>query len=134
MKLSKLSKGSPVPMTTILDILTSAAFCISYICSSISPEVRSLTFPPMPEAQKAHPILHPTCEDMHAEYPCSYFIRTLSIAFPSIVLKRNFLVPSSLSSSTFMGTIEYRSYFNKSFSLNAAGTLLISFRSATFFL
>ena len=47
-----------------------------------------------PEAQNAHPIRQPAWEEMHTEFPCLYFINTLSIRLPSWSRKRNFMVPS----------------------------------------
>ena len=52
------------------------------------------------DAQNLHPILQPTCEDMHTEFPCLYFISTLSMTLPSSSAKRYFLVPSSFDTCT----------------------------------
>ena len=62
---------------------------------TISPAERLRTRPPMVEAQKAHPIAHPTCEETQTVVPCSYFIKTASTELPSDSSSRYFAVPSS---------------------------------------
>ena len=73
----------------------------------------------MPDAQKAHPIRQPTCEEMQTDQPNLYFIRTDSTRLSSGSLNRYFLVPSSLEIwiSTGSGTVMYASF--ESFSLSA---------------
>ena len=67
---SKLSKGSPIPIKTMLETGTPLSIWVNSTWSSISAGVRSRTFPAMVEAQKAHPIRHPTWQEMHTVLPC----------------------------------------------------------------
>ena len=66
-----MSNGSPQPMTTTWEILTPASLDAAYTCWTISPAERFRTRPPRVEAQKRHPILQPTCDEMQREYPYS---------------------------------------------------------------
>ena len=68
-KLSKLSKGSPDPITTTLDTLFPVSDCILYIWSSISDGYRFLASPSRVEAQNRQPILQPACDEIHTESP-----------------------------------------------------------------
>ena len=67
--LSRLSMGSPIPMRTILDTGTPLSDWVKITCSNISPGVRSRTFPPRVDAQKAQPIRHPTWVETHTVLP-----------------------------------------------------------------
>ena len=96
--LSKLSKGSPLPMSTIFDTFSSPSCSASLFTqrtsASISPGRRFLTLPSSVDAQNAHPIAQPTCVDMQTVLPYLYCISTPSTMFPSSREKRYFLVPS----------------------------------------
>ena len=63
--------------------------------SSISAGVRSRTLPAMVEAQKAHPIRHPTWEEMHTVLPWWYCMSTVSMQLPSDSSQRYLMVPSN---------------------------------------
>ena len=93
-RLSKLSIGSPVPITTTFATLSPVSLVIRYIWSNISDGVSPRTSPSNVDAQNRQPIRQPTCEEMQTELPCLYRIRTLSITFPSSNANRYFLVPS----------------------------------------
>ena len=71
------------------------------------------------EAQNLQPILHPTCDDIQTEFPCSYFILTLSMIFPSSSAKRYFCVPSSFDLNISTALRLVRLVLSLSFSLNA---------------
>ena len=124
-RLSKLSSGSPVPITTTFDTRSPVIFWMLYICDSISDAVRFLTSPPMVDAQNLQPIRQPTWDDMHTELPCLYFMSTLSITFPSWSLNRNLFVPSSSEMSLVTTLTPYIPY-SSIFSLRLFGRLVIS--------
>ena len=67
--LSRLSMGSPIPISTMLETSAPESIWVKSTWSSISAGVKSLTFPAMVEAQKAQPIRHPTWEEMHTVLP-----------------------------------------------------------------
>ena len=60
---SKLSSGSPIPMSTMLEMVNST-------WSIISAGVRFRTFPARVEAQKAQPMRQPTWQEIHTVFPC----------------------------------------------------------------
>ena len=68
------------------------------------------------EAQNLQPILHPTCDEIQTELPCSYFILTLSIIFPSDSANKYFLVSSifDLKTSTGLSSVSFASEFSLS--------------------
>ena len=92
--LSKLSSGSPMPISTMFDIFSPESFSENMTSSSISPGSRLRTSPPMVEAQKAQPWRQPTCVEMHTVLPWWYCITTVSTALPSERPQRYFTVPS----------------------------------------
>ena len=49
----------------------------------------------MVEAQNAHPIRHPTWEEMHTVLPWWYCMSTVSMQLPSPISQRYLMVPSS---------------------------------------
>ena len=67
--LSRLSRGSPIPISTILEISRPESSWVNSTWSSISPAVRSRTFPATVLAQKAQPMRQPTWEEMHTVLP-----------------------------------------------------------------
>ena len=67
--LSRLSMGSPMPISTILEMGAPESFWVKITWSSISPGVKSRTFPAMVDAQKAQPIRQPTWEEMQTVFP-----------------------------------------------------------------
>ena len=69
MTLSKLSSGSPIPMSTMCPIFKPDSFSENMTSSSISPASRFLTSPPIVDAQKAQPWRQPTCVEMHTLLP-----------------------------------------------------------------
>ena len=66
---SRLSIGSPMPISTMLEMGAPESFWTKITCSSSSPGVRSRTFPAMVDAQKAQPIRQPTWEEMQTVFP-----------------------------------------------------------------
>ena len=69
MTLSKLSNGSPIPMSTMLEIFRPLSRSEESTSSSISDGSRFRIRPPIVEAQKAHPCRQPTCEEMQTVLP-----------------------------------------------------------------
>ncbi len=67
--LSKLSSGSPMPISTMCETRSPVSAMTAYISPAISPAVRFRTRPPCVEAQKRHPMRQPTCVDTHTELP-----------------------------------------------------------------
>ena len=76
--LSKLSSGSPLPISTTLStgrrsgLMARAPRTYAPAATtspSISKGARSRTFPPRPDAQKAQPIAQPTCVETHSVFP-----------------------------------------------------------------
>ena len=61
--------GSPMPISTMLLISRPESSWVNSTWSNISAGVRSRTFPATVEAQKAHPIRHPTWEEIHTVLP-----------------------------------------------------------------
>ena len=57
---SILSKGSPIPISTMLETGSPLSNWVKRTWSTISAGVRSRTLPPRVEAQKAQPIRQPT--------------------------------------------------------------------------
>ena len=55
-------------------------------------------------AQKAHPMRHPTCDEMHTVLPWWYCMSTVSMQLPSASSHRYFMVPSSLD-TCFRATV-----------------------------
>ena len=123
-RLSKLSRGSPVPITTTLETFSPVILSMLYICSSISDTVRFLTSPDNVDAQNLQPIRHPTWEDIHTELPCLYFINTLSMTFPSCNLNKNLLVPSCFETS-LVTTVSSVNPISSIFCISFLGTLVI---------
>ena len=87
--------GSPMPMRTMLETGSPESFRTKITWSSISPAVRSRTFPARVEAQKAQPMRQPTWEEIQTVFPWWYCIKTDSMQFPSASSQRYFTVPSS---------------------------------------
>ena len=58
-----------MPMRTMLETGTPPSAWAKITCSSISPGDRSRTLPPRVEAQKAHPMRHPTWLEMQTVLP-----------------------------------------------------------------
>ena len=83
-------------MSTMLSMRWPLSFAAKSTWSSSSPEERLRTRPPMVEAQKLHPMRHPTWLEIQREVPCSYRMSTLSTALPSCRPKRYLMVPSFL--------------------------------------
>ena len=69
MTLSKLSSGSPMPMSTMFEMGRPDSFCENMTSSRISEGSRPLIRPPMVEAQKAQPWRQPTCVEMQTVLP-----------------------------------------------------------------
>ena len=67
--LSKLSSGSPMPMSTRWFTGFPAALSLTMNSSSISQAFRFRFLPPMVEAQKLQPMAQPTWVDMQRELP-----------------------------------------------------------------
>ena len=67
---SKLSRGSPMPMSTMLEMGAPLSIWVNSTWSIISAGVRSRTLPARVEAQKAHPMRQPTWQEMHTVFPC----------------------------------------------------------------
>src|SRR5699024_9733791 len=98
-RLSKLSNGSPIPITTIW--LTRSSFsrlskniCTCIICSTISPADRSRFLRKIPLAQNEQPILQPTRVVTQTDNPQWSSISTVSINCLSCSLNKNLIVPS----------------------------------------
>jgi len=66
---SKLSRGSPLPIKTMLETFSPMFFSISYICSNNSEGLKFLSSPLRVEAQNLQPIRHPDCVEIHTELP-----------------------------------------------------------------
>ena len=94
--LSRLSSGSPMPIKTILEMGSPESFWAKITWSRISDGVKSLTLPAIVDAQKAHPIRQPTCEETQTVLPWWYCMTTVSMQLPSSSCHRYFTVPSSL--------------------------------------
>ena len=58
-----------MPISTILEISRPESSWVNSTWSSISPAVRSRTFPATVLAQKAQPMRQPTWEEMHTVLP-----------------------------------------------------------------
>ena len=84
-----------MPISTMLDTGRPESIWVNSTWSSISAGVRSRTLPAMVEAQKAHPIRHPTWEEMHTVLPWWFCIETVLMQLPSASSQRYLMVPSS---------------------------------------
>ena len=67
---SKLSSGSPIPMSTMLEMGAPLSSWVNSTWSIISAGVRFRTFPARVEAQKAQPMRQPTWQEIHTVFPC----------------------------------------------------------------
>ena len=95
-KFGKLASGSPMPMTTIFVIRSSAPsnVCARNTCSIISPADRFRFRPNSPLAQKTQPIAQPTCVLMQTVTRSGSRINTHSMCSPSASLSSSFSVRS----------------------------------------
>ena len=123
-KFSMLSKGSPIPMNTMLESFP-AIFCPMRNCSSISPLVRFRLKPMSAVRQKAQAILQPTWLDIQIVLRPSPSERiTHSVKRPSESSMRSLQLPSS--SSREVSTLEVRiEYSDESCWRRARGMLVI---------
>ena len=69
MTLSKLSSGSPMPMSTMWEMGRPESICVNSTSSSISKGSKRRTSPPMVDAQKAQPMRQPTSVEMQTVFP-----------------------------------------------------------------
>ena len=67
--LSKLSSGSPMPMSTIWEMGWPESTCVNRTWSSISNGSSRRTKPPRVDAQKAQPMRQPTSVEMQTVLP-----------------------------------------------------------------
>ena len=94
---SALSIGSPIPINTTLVSVSVSGMLIIWLM--ISAGVRLPWNPCRPVMQKVQPMRQPFCDEMHRVARSPSGIYTLSTAFPSLVAKRYFTVPSMLRCS-----------------------------------
>ena len=66
---SKLSSGSPMPISTMFEIVSPESSCENSTWSSSSAGVSRRTRPPSVDAQNLHPIGQPTSDEMHTVFP-----------------------------------------------------------------
>ena len=88
-------------MSTTLETRMSRSRSAAMTWLRISEAVRFRASPSRPDAQKLHPIRHPTCVETQTVYPCLYFMSTDSIYCPSRSIYRYFTVSSRVDSSLF---------------------------------
>ena len=67
--LSRLSRGSPIPISTILETSSPESSWVNSTWSSISEAVSRRTSPPRVEAQNLQPMAQPTSEEMQTVLP-----------------------------------------------------------------
>lgn len=133
--LARLSSGSPIPIKTRLFSLVSESVRYSFslfTCFTISPAERFLIRPNLAVAQKAHPILQPTCEDIHAVYLFPSLRITASIRSPSESSNRNLTVPSRADLRTSITLRVVNIPISDSFSLSATDISVMSLISSHF--
>ena len=136
--LSKLERGSPMPMKTMLLTRFPAMASAERICPMISPVVRWRLRPSSPEAQNLQPKAQPTWEETQRVTRSDFSpfsaaaagMMTDSTRLPSSILVRNFRV---VSAEPWISTISgvWKRKFSASRFLSAGGRLLIASKVVT---
>ena len=104
--LSKLSKGSPMPIMTTLVILFSKPkrFCATITWPIISAVVKLRLKPCWAVEQKVHAKAQPICDETHKVPRPSSGMNTVSIRLPQLVCTTHLRVPSlAICSNTISG-------------------------------